>query len=490
MFAVLVCFVILIIWSWFHMRRKSMPPVLPGALPLVGNSHQLIGDRIHLWKFVQEGGKFCQQQDGVAALMIGIYPFYLVTDPDDCLVVSNASLNKPYVYKFAEKFLGVGLITSDEHIWKPHRKLLNPTFNQQIMNTFLHEMNVQARSLVSKFSAQVDKGPFDPRPYFVDFTLSTVSRTSLGLNAEDQTIISNEYASMIEEIFGIYCKRFQKVWLHLTCFYNLSAIKRREEQLIKSLRKILDNVIHKRRVELKMIKHSDETYDSSSGKFTPALDHMLNMADEQNAFTDQEIREHIDSLIAAAYDTSSTTLTYAMVLLGSNPHVQDRVLKEIEEVLQDKNADISKDNLQKLVFLDAVVKETLRLYSAIPFIGRKVEFPVKLKKYTLEPGTTCMLLLQSIHRDPKLWGPDADEFKPERWLNPDTLPKHPNAYVPFGVGRRYCIGRLYTTYVMKTALAHMLRRFVISGDITKVVTQYDIVLKPVIGHHIGLKLRT
>nr|XP_049705148.1 cytochrome P450 4V2-like isoform X2 [Helicoverpa armigera]WRX05996.1 CYP340J2 [Helicoverpa armigera] len=490
MFAVLVCFVFLVIWSWMRMRRKSMPPVLPGALPLIGNSHQLIGDRIHLWKFVQEGGKFCQKQDGVATLMIGNYPFYLVTDPDDCLVVSNASLNKPYVYKFGEKFLGNGLITSDETIWKPHRKLLNPTFNQQIMNTFLHEMNVQARALVTKLSAQVDKGPFDPRPYFVDFTLSTVSRTSLGLNAEDQTIISNEYANMIEEIFGIYCKRFQKVWLHLSCFYNFSPMKWREEQLIKSLRKILDNVIHKRRAELKQIKHSDETYDSSSGKFTPALDHMLNMADEQNAFTDQEIREHIDSLIAAAYDTSSTTLTYALNLLGSNPHVQDRVLKELEEVLQDKNADITKDNLQNLVYLDAVVKETLRLYSAIPFIGRKVEFPVKLKKYTLEPGTTCMLLLQSIHLDPKLWGPDVNEFKPERWLNPDTLPKHPNAYVPFGVGRRYCIGRLYTTYVMKTALAHMLRRFVISGDITKVVTQYDIVLKPVIGHHISLKLRT
>ncbi|XP_063896248.1 cytochrome P450 4C1-like [Helicoverpa armigera] len=488
MFTVFLCVVVFILWSWLKPRHGA-PPLIPGSLPLIGNSHQLIGDRKYLWKRSQRTGAICREMGGVAAFLVGSYSYYVISDPDDCLVVSNTCLDKPYAYNFSKRLMGNGLITSEASLWKVHRKLLNPAFSQQILTTFLHEINIQARSLVSQLSSKVGEEPFDVRSHFVKFTLSTVSRTSLGLSAEDQTIINNEYAETVEELFAVFCSRFQKVWLHLTCFYNMSALKQKEDQLLKTLRGIMDYVINKRKTELKVIEEPEITYDPNSGKFKPALDHLLNLAEEQDAFTDDEIREHLDTIVAASYDTTSSALTYTLILLGSHPEVQQRVVDELQEVLKNRDVDVSKDDLPKLVYLEAVIKESLRLYSVVPFIARKIDTHVKLKNYTLQPGTTCMILMHSIHRDTKLWGADADLFRPERWLDPETLPTHPNSFVPFGFGKRHCIGKLYTMFVMKTALAHILQRFSVSGNIDNVVTEYDIVLKPVLGHHISLSSR-
>ena len=68
--------------------------------------------------------------------------------------------------------------------------------------------------------------------------------------------------------------------------------------------------------------------ESISAKFKPLLDQMLDLADQQDAFTEEEIREHLDTIIAAAYDTTATTLTFILILIGSHPDVQDKMYNE------------------------------------------------------------------------------------------------------------------------------------------------------------------
>ncbi|XP_022827227.1 probable cytochrome P450 4d21 [Spodoptera litura] len=226
-------------------------------------------------------------------------------------------------------------------------------------------------------------------------------------------------------------------------------------------------------------------------KFKPILDQMLQMASDHGVFSDEDIREHLDTLVAASYDTTSSAMTHMLLAIATYPEIQNRLYNEIQEVLQNKDDDFTKHDLQKLVYLEAVMKESLRLYSATPLIGRNIDVDVKLKNCTIRANSTSIIGVYALHRHP-LWGPDANEFKPERWLDPSisSLLEKPALFAAFGIGKRNCIGKSYSMLMMKIVLAHIVRQYHISGDIHKVVCEFDIVLKPVSGHHIGLKLRS
>ncbi|KAF9409937.1 hypothetical protein HW555_010828 [Spodoptera exigua] len=316
--------------------------------------------------------------------------------------------------------------------------------------------------------------------------------TTLGLNAEDQTLIDKDYAHAFELLSFLYYERAMKPWLHLPFFFNRSSLKRRQDKLTETVRNILnpcrvymflDNT--KRRLEIKMNAYNS---DESNDKFKPVLNHLLYLADEQNAFSDTEIREHLNTFVIASYDTSTVTFTLLLMMIGWHKDVQDRVYNEIQEVLNHEDRDFTKSDLPKLVYLEAVIKETLRLYPTIPYIARQVNKDLKLGKYTLPSGSTCAISLHGIHRHP-MWGPDADQFKPDRWLDPARLPNHPNAFVAFGVGKRYCIGRQYSMMVMKTTIGHIVRQYHVHSDLSKLKFQYEVVLQPIKGHRITFTKR-
>nr|XP_049704984.1 cytochrome P450 4V2-like [Helicoverpa armigera] len=488
--AVLLCTVICVVLVWWFMKPKDKgPPIYPWAFPLVGHLPHLFGDRTYLARFLKTLNSYCVEKGDVIRMWFGTHTFYIVTDPDDSILIANTCLNKSYFYDFAKNFLGTGLITADASLWKAHRKLLNPAFNQQVLNTFLDEINGQARSLVALLDTEADKKLIDVRSHFVNFTLKTVSRTSLGLDVKDQNVIDTDYAEAFEEYVATLVERVQSGWMHLSYAFNFSALKRKQEALIKKMKNIIDPIIVKRKSDLKMINRSNaDNNNTIPDRFKPVLDQMLNLAEEQNAFTNEDIRAHLDTFVAASYDTSSSAMTFMLVVIGSNEDIQEKIYKELEREHVNKDEDITKDVLPKLVYLEAVVKETLRLYSPVPVILRKLDKNVRIKNYTLEAGNTCVIGLQGINNH-TMWGPDVDQFKPERWLDPATLPKNPNAFMAFGAGRRNCIGKLYSMMVIKTTLAHILRRYRVSSDISKLQAEFDVVLKPIAGHLIGLTLR-
>ena len=96
----------------------------------------------------------------------------------ECVLYSLAQNSKSSLLSFLSQYIRSHHqcnIFVPESVWKVHRKLLNPSFNQQVLNTFVNEMNVQARSLVSRVAPKVGKGPFDVRKFCISYTLSTVT---------------------------------------------------------------------------------------------------------------------------------------------------------------------------------------------------------------------------------------------------------------------------------------------------------------------------
>ncbi|KAF9798194.1 hypothetical protein SFRURICE_018020 [Spodoptera frugiperda] len=354
----------------------------------------------------------------------------IVSDPDDASVIANICLEKSYHYKFSHNLIKNGLVTSDTATWKVHRKILNPAF-----------------------------------------------RTSLGLKPEDQEMIDTDYAKAIDEISRVYNERGFNVWLYPSFMYDLSALKRKEKELITRIENIINSVIQKRRSDLKgkYITNDDASTDSVRGKFKPLLDLLLHLADEEHIFNDTEIREHLDTFVMAGNDTTSAVLRNTLLMLGTYPNVQERLFKEVKEVFH--NEDLGKHDLTKLVYSEAVIKEVLRLHPPVPFVARDLQSDVVLPKYTLRAGNTCALSLYDLNRHSS-WGPDAKEFNPDRWLNPETLPQNPYAFAGFSVGKRNCIGKKYAMMTLKTSLAHIVRKFHISGDITDLKWKMEVVLKP------------
>ena len=162
------------------------------------------------------------------------------------------------------------------------------------------------------------------------------------------------------------------------------------------------------------------------------------------------------SLALASYETTTTTLTWTLVLLARNPAIMAALVEEVSAAGAVESVDLQA--LDALPLLDAVLKETLRLIPPVPILGFRTTRACELGGFDLPEAATVMLSPQLTHRLPELYD-EPDRFWPERWfhIRPSTY-----EYLPFSGGPRRCPGYLFATYNMKLALATILERWHIS----------------------------
>ncbi|GBP58577.1 Cytochrome P450 4V2 [Eumeta japonica] len=148
---------------------------------------------------------------------------------------------------------------------------------------------------------------------------------------------------------------------------------------------------------------------------------------------------------------------------------------------------VTKDDLSKMRYCDAVINETLRLYPPVPVIMRYADRDLQLDGCTIPRGATCAISVWGAGRA-ACWGADADQFRPERWFDTLRLPP-PSAFSPFSYGRRSCIGKRYAMALMKTILVHLLRRFKFESEDNELEFKVDIALRTTRGHLIKVQSR-
>ncbi|XP_045780376.1 cytochrome P450 4V2-like isoform X3 [Maniola jurtina] len=409
-------------------RNKDEPPTIPGALPLIGHIYLFLGiDPQQLWNTVKKEVYRTMNAGGVTSGNIGLRKVYFVTDPDDCLKIANTCLQKDDFYKFAKPWVGDGLVTADLTVME------------------------------------------------VDFS--------------DGGLLNSEYVHATKNMLNSMVERLVNPWLYSDAVFNWSSLKRKQDEYVKILHNMSNTVLKKRKAEYLNNKlHKGTEYTTKGPKFRSFMELLLELTIEKGVFSDREIREHVDTMLFAGHDTTSTSLMYTMLLVGSYPEVQQKIFEELHDVFGDDDRDVTKQDLSRLVYLEAVLNESLRIYPIAPVMARKLDQDIKLRNCTLLKNRTCFLWAYGVHRHP-MWGPDAEEFKPERWLDPATLPKCPTAFAGFGMGRRYCIGKTYAMMSMKITLAHVFRRYRVFGNHLLMVTKFEVMLKPVSGHHIAIEIR-
>lgn len=163
---------------------------------------------------------------------------------------------------------------------------------------------------------------------------------------------------------------------------------------------------------------------------------------------DEDLRDELVTLVGAGHETSTSALAWVFHRLAHHPEVQARAHAELDAA-PDARGDA------ELPFVDAIVKETLRLHPVFPLVGRVLERTQTIGDWEIPRGTLVYASIHLTHRSPALW-PSPERFDPARFL--DARPRA-TAYFPFGGGTRRCIGMSYALYEMRIIVAEALRRF-------------------------------
>lgn len=121
---------------------------------------------------------------------------------------------------------------------------------------------------------------------------------------------------------------------------------------------------------------------------------------------------------------------------------QQKMFEELLEVMPDKDVDLTTEHLSKLTYMDACIKESMRLFPTVPLIGRSPIESLVLNNAEIPPGLPVFIGIRQVQRQPEYWGKDAHLFRPERFFAENANYKeNSGCYIPFSMGQRNCIGK-------------------------------------------------
>ncbi|KAJ8715384.1 hypothetical protein PYW07_009866 [Mythimna separata] len=427
----------------------------------------------------------CAKQGGVTHFYFFGELYYLIQDPQDALTASNSCLKRHYAYDLGKDWMGNGIALSSGYIWKRNRKLLTPTFSLPIIYGFLDIFNSQSKKMACSVEPHVGKGSFDHLPYLTHNALETLFVGTFGIGTIDDTKLIEKYMESAQEFLRIVINKTINFWLQNNFIFSLTGLKKKEDEVLKNLHEMGDTVLQKKKLTMKNeVLNINTEIDTTDIKHKPFLELLLELS-KNGALTDKEIKEELNTIIAAGYETTSNQLTYTLLLLGAHPEVQEKLYEEILKELG-PDRDVEKDDLSKLVYTNAVLMESLRMLPSVPVLLRTVDTDVRLKNYTMRAGSYCAIFPLVSYHD-QSWGAQPDQFRPERWLDGDF--RHSKEFAAFGLGKRACIGRAYAIISMKVTLAHFLRRYRVKADISKLKMKYEFMMRPESGHEISIERR-
>ncbi|CAI4214184.1 unnamed protein product [Parascedosporium putredinis] len=346
-----------------------------------------------------------------------------------------------------------GLFTAHNNSeeWAIAHRILMPAFGPLSIRNMYPEMHDVAAQLAMKWARHGPSAPIHVTDDFTRLTLDTIALCSMDFRFN--SFYSPQLHPFVEAM-GDFLKecgaRAQRLPL-LPAGLLHRARDQKYERDIEVLRSTAQSVLDARRAE------------RSSNDRKDLLSAMLRGVDPKTGrrMSDDSIMDNLITFLIAGHETTSGTLSFAFYQLLRHPDAYAKAQQEVGSVVG--TGPIHVDHLSRLPFLNAVLRETLRVNAPIPmFAVEAKEDTLLLGKYPVKKGEPIVNLLARAHVDPAVFGEDADEFKPERMLdaNFDRLNNEfPNCWKPFGNGARGCIGRPFAWQEALLVMAMLLQNF-------------------------------
>uniref|UniRef100_A0A182FZU2 Uncharacterized protein n=1 Tax=Anopheles albimanus TaxID=7167 RepID=A0A182FZU2_ANOAL len=501
------CLTLLLLLLLLKARRARMVKLIdqipgPVCLPLVGNGLQInVGCKDELFDRIIASRKLYGRRQGISRVWNGPIPYVLISKASAVEpILSNPKLvEKSNDYEYMKAWLGNGLLTSPGHIWHPRRKSLTPAFHFKILSDFVTIFQNQADVLIEKLAEKQSEHPadgFNIVPYVTLCALDIFCETAMGCPVYAQKNSNSEYVRAHKQIGQVIRNRLQKIWLHPDVIFKRTREFQKHQECLKVLHTFSDRVVRERKEQLVKRKQlldqnnnnsngnsSSTGEDDASGSEVGSRKKQLAFLDlllEGSGLSDLAIREEVDTFIIGGHDTTAAAMAWILYLLGADPVLQDRVLHEIDSVMGgDRERRPTMQELNEMRYLECCIKEGLRLFPSIPVIGRRLTEDVRVDSYTIPAGTTAMIVVYELHRDPAIF-PNPDKYDPDRFLPENCLGRHPYAYIPFSAGPRNCIGQKFAILEEKSVISAVLRRFRVEAINRRedVLLLCDLVLRP------------
>jgi cytochrome P450 len=365
---------------------------------------------------------------------------YFVYDPraiEEILVKKADSFRKDYTSRLLKRVVGNGLLLSEGDTWRRQRRLVQPAFHHQQLQSYATLMTgAIERAMTGWRGGETRDVHADLMAVTLDIVAASLFGTDVSAEAGDIGRIIGELMEEFGKVLGLSARFQPPAWVPTPTNLRLRRTKRRIDALILG-------IIEARR-------QSQEARDD-------LLSLLLRARDEGGGrMTDDQVRDEAIILFLAGHETTALALTYALYLLATHPEQQARLADELGRVLGGRSPTLG--DLDKLTFTEAVVLESMRLYPPAWGIARESVTPVEVAGYAFPKGATFVMSTWTVHRDARHFD-DPAAFKPERWQG-DLQKRLPRfAYFPFGGGPRVCIGNRFAMMEAKLVLASAVQRF-------------------------------
>ncbi|KAK6166507.1 hypothetical protein SNE40_023175 [Patella caerulea] len=350
--------------------------------------------------------------------------------------------------------------------WKRIRNIITPTFSSGKLKLMIGNINKCGGLLSDNLVMKAKKGEtVDVKRCFGAYTMDVIATTAFGLDIDSQTNPDEPFVDNARKLFAQtklasttvliamifpFVKPLFKL-LDVGFFpagpsnFFVRSIKAMIEQ-----RKTEDEATRSQRtdfLQLLLNAESDEINDEkvSNGTQTKVIKRL----------TLEEIIGQAFLFFVAGYETTANTLHFIAYHLAKNPEVQEKVIKEIET--QVGNREPTYDEVNKLTYLEQVIIETLRFNPPVVMVNRKSSEDVTFKGIHIPRDTTVMIPIYSVQHDPENYE-DPEEFRPERFDPATKKESNPVTFLAFGYGPRLCIGMRLAMVETKIALVYALRK--------------------------------
>ncbi len=350
------------------------------------------------------------------------------------------------------RFAGDGLFTAktQEPNWSKAHNILLPNFSHKAMQGYHPMMLDIAEQMVSKWARLNADEEIDVVRDMTSLTVDTIGLCGFGYrfnsfyhDAEHPFVrqMANALSTSMDELRDM---PLEKMVQH-----------KRERQFqtdVSGMNEIVDRIIRERRAA------GEDLSDK-----VDLLSYMLSGADKKTGerLDDLNIRYQVITFLIAGHETTSGLLSFVIYELLKNPDVLARAYEEVDRVFgRDLSHQPTYAQVNQLKYIERILKETLRLFPTAPaFALVPYEDTILGGKYKIKRTHQINVLLPMLHRDPAVWGEDAEEFNPDNFTPEREAALPPNAYKPFGNGRRACIGRQFAMQEATLVIGMILRRF-------------------------------
>jgi unspecific monooxygenase len=353
-------------------------------------------------------------------------------------------------------FAGDGLFTAynDEGNWRLAHDLLMPAFSKSAMQRY---HGVMLEAVDELFSVLPTDAPFDVAPAMTKLTMETISRAAFShdfgsfTQAETHPFVPAMIAALESG------RRIGAISSLPGSSIVRRRLRRRNAGHLAYVDGLLDDLISERRAAVERGESGPQDL----------LRIMLEQAHPETGekLDDEAIRYQILTFLVAGHETTSGALSLALYFLSKHPDVLAAAQAETDAILgPDRDAVPTFEQVPHFRYLRRVLDETLRLWPTAPAFSRSPRETTTFAGRTMRPQDWALVVIPMVHRDPAVWGDDADEFDPDRFLPERSRGRMPHTYKPFGTGERACIGRQFALHEAILVLARVLHRYDLAGD--------------------------